>query len=128
MTGWRLGYGVFPSELAEPVTRLVINSVSCVPEFVQLAGMAALNGPWDEVEEMRDEYPQRRDLVVERLNSIDGVPCVQPSGAFYASRTPPGSGARPTPSPTTCSSAPGSPACPGPPSGRTARASCGCRT
>jgi aspartate aminotransferase len=84
MTGWRLGYGVFPSDLVEPVTRLLVNSVSCVPEFVQRAGMAALDGPWDAVAEMREEYRQRRDLVVERLNRIDGVSCVQPSGAFYA--------------------------------------------
>jgi aspartate/methionine/tyrosine aminotransferase len=84
MTGWRLGYGVFPAELVEPVTRLLVNSVSCVPEFVQAGGIAALEGPWDAVVEMREEYRQRRDLVVERLNGIDGVSCVTPSGAFYA--------------------------------------------
>ena len=84
MTGWRLGYGVFPTWLVEPVTRLLVNSVSCVPEFVQRAGMAGLDGPWDAVEEMRAEYRQRRDLVVERLNLIDGVTCVRPAGAFYA--------------------------------------------
>ena len=84
MTGWRLGYGVFPAELVEPVTRLLVNSVSCVPEFVQRAGIAALEGPWDAVVEMREEYRQRRDLVVERLAGIDGVSCVTPSGAFYA--------------------------------------------
>lgn len=84
MTGWRLGYGVFPAELVEPVTRLLVNSVSCVPEFVQHAGIAALEGPWDAVVEMREEYRQRRDLVVERLAGIDGVRCVTPSGAFYA--------------------------------------------
>ena len=84
MTGWRLGYGVFPAELVEPVTRLLVNSVSCVPEFVQRAGIAALEGPWDAVVEMREEYRQRRDLVVERLNGIDGIRCLTPSGAFYA--------------------------------------------
>ncbi len=84
MTGWRLGYGVFPSDLVEPVTRLLVNSVSCVPEFVQRAGIAALEGPWDAVVEMREEYRQRRNLVVQRLNRIDGLRCVQPSGAFYA--------------------------------------------
>lgn len=84
MTGWRLGYGVFPAELVEPVTRLLVNSVSCVPEFVQRAGIAALEGPWDAVVEMREQYRQRRDLVVERLNGIDGVRCLTPSGAFYA--------------------------------------------
>ena len=84
MTGWRLGYGVFPEDLVEPVTRLLVNSVSCVPEFVQRAGIAALEGPWDAVDRMREEYRLRRDLVVERLNRIDGIRCVQPSGAFYA--------------------------------------------
>jgi aspartate aminotransferase len=84
MTGWRLGFGVFPTWLVEPVTRLLINSVSCVPEFVQRAGIAALNGPWDDVAQMREEYRQRRDLVVDRLNAIDGVTCLRPGGAFYA--------------------------------------------
>ncbi len=84
MTGWRLGYGVFPTWLVEPVTRLLVNSVSCVPEFTQRAGMAALDGPWDAVTEMREEYRQRRDLVVDGLNAIDGVSCVRPAGAFYA--------------------------------------------
>ena len=84
MTGWRLGYGAFPADLVEPVTRLLVNSVSCVPEFVQRAGIAALVGPWDAVDRMRGEYRERRDLVVERLNRIDGISCVQPSGAFYA--------------------------------------------
>ena len=84
MTGWRLGYGVFPAELVEPVTRLLVNSVSCVPEFVQRAGIAALEGPWDAVEQMREEYRSRRNFVVDRLNAIDGIRCLQPSGAFYA--------------------------------------------
>ncbi len=84
MTGWRLGYGVFPAELVEPVTRLLVNSVSCVPEFVQRAGIAALEGPWDAVDDMREQYRQRRDLVVRRLNGVDGIRCVEPSGAFYA--------------------------------------------
>jgi aspartate/methionine/tyrosine aminotransferase len=66
------------------VTRLLVNSVSCVPEFVQRAGIAALEGPWDAVVEMREEYRARRDLVVDRLEGIDGITCVRPSGAFYA--------------------------------------------
>jgi aspartate aminotransferase len=84
MTGWRLGYGVFPSQLVEPVTRLVVNSVSCVPAFCQYAAIAALQGPWDFVEEMREEFRVRRDVVVEGLNAIEGISCRRPGGAFYA--------------------------------------------
>jgi aspartate aminotransferase len=84
MTGWRLGYGVFPQELVEPVTRLVVNSVSCVPAFCQYAAIAALEGPWDFVERMREEFRTRRDVVVDGLNAIDGITCRQPGGAFYA--------------------------------------------
>jgi aspartate/methionine/tyrosine aminotransferase len=84
MTGWRLGYGVFPPELVEPVTRLVVNSVSCVPAFCQYAAIAALQGPWDFVDRMREEFRVRREVVVEGLNAIDGISCRQPGGAFYA--------------------------------------------
>ncbi len=84
MTGFRLGYGVFPSALVEPVTRLIINSVSCVPAFAQHGAIAALQGPWDAVEAMRTEFSARRDLVVTGLNAIDGVSCRTPGGAFYA--------------------------------------------
>ena len=84
MTGWRLGYGVFPPELVEPVTRLVVNSVSCVPAFCQHAAIAALEGPWDFVDEMREEFRARRDVVVDGLNAIDGITCRRPGGAFYA--------------------------------------------
>ena len=84
MTGWRLGYGVFPPELVEPVTRLVVNSVSCVPAFCQYAAIAALQGPWDFVDRMREEFRVRREVVVEGLNAIDGISCRRPGGAFYA--------------------------------------------
>jgi aspartate/methionine/tyrosine aminotransferase len=84
MTGWRLGFGVFPQALVEPVTRLVVNSVSCVPAFSQHAAIAALEGPWDAVDAMREEFRQRRDLVVAGLDAIDGVACARPDGAFYA--------------------------------------------
>jgi len=84
MTGWRLGYGVFPGELVEPVTRLVVNSVSCVPAFCQYAAIAALEGPWDAVGEMRDAFRARRQVVVDGLNAIDGISCREPGGAFYA--------------------------------------------
>ena len=84
MTGWRLGYAAFPEPLVEPVTRLLINSVSCTPPAVQLAGVAALTGPRDEVDEMLAEFRRRRDAVVEGLNALPGVSCVMPRGAFYA--------------------------------------------
>jgi aspartate aminotransferase len=84
MTGWRLGYGVLPPQLVEPVTRLVVNSVSCVPAFSQHAAVAALEGPWDAVDEMRAAFRSRRQVVVDGLNAIDGISCRQPGGAFYA--------------------------------------------
>jgi aspartate/methionine/tyrosine aminotransferase len=84
MTGWRLGYGVFPPELVEPVTRLVVNSVSCVPAFCQYAAIAALEGPWEFVDRMREEFRVRRDVVVDGLNAVDGITCRRPGGAFYA--------------------------------------------
>ncbi|MFC5287654.1 pyridoxal phosphate-dependent aminotransferase [Actinokineospora guangxiensis] len=84
MTGWRLGYGVFPPALVEPVSRLVINSVSCTSAFSQHAAIAALEGPMDEVDRMRAAFAERADLVVDGLNAITGVTCVRPGGAFYA--------------------------------------------
>ena len=84
MTGWRLGYAVVPEALIEPITRLMINSVSCTAPAVQLAGVAALEGPRAEVEAMLAEFRVRRDLVVSRLNSIPGLSCTEPRGAFYA--------------------------------------------
>jgi aspartate aminotransferase len=83
MTGWRLGFGVFPPSLVEPVTRLVINSVSCTSAFSQHAAIAALTGPWGPVEDMVAEFLKRRDVIVEGLNRIPGVSCVEPGGAFY---------------------------------------------
>ena len=84
MTGWRLGYAAVPSELVDPLTRLIVNSTSCVPPFVQLAGVAALEGPQDAVGEMVAEFRRRRDFLVPALNKIPGVSCVEPGGAFYA--------------------------------------------
>jgi len=83
MTGWRLGFGVFPPALVEPVTRLVINSVSCTSAFSQHAAIAALEGPWDEVERMAAAFRERRDVIVAGLGAVPGVSCVQPGGAFY---------------------------------------------
>ena len=84
MTGWRLGFGVFPPALVEPVTRLVINSVSCTSAFSQDAAAAALTGPWEPVEAMVAEFRRRRDVIVAGLNDIPGITCVEPQGAFYA--------------------------------------------
>ena len=84
MTGWRLGLGVFPAALVEPVTRLAINSVSCTSAFSQYAAIAALDGPQTGVAAMVAEFRRRRDVIVAGLNAIDGVSCVEPQGAFYA--------------------------------------------
>jgi len=84
MTGWRLGYGIFPDFLVEPVTRLMTNSVSCTSVFSQMAAIAALEGPQDSVGAMMVEFTKRRDLVVEGLNSLPGISCPVPKGAFYA--------------------------------------------
>jgi aspartate/methionine/tyrosine aminotransferase len=84
MTGWRLGYAAVPEPLVEPLTRLFINCHSCTAPAFQLAGVAALTGPWDAVEAMLAEFRARRSLVVDLLNRIPGVSCVEPAGAFYA--------------------------------------------
>ena len=83
MTGWRLGFGVLPAALIEPVTRLVINSVSCTSAFSQYAAKAALEGPWEPVEQMVAELRARRDVMVDGLNRLPGVTCKIPDGAFY---------------------------------------------
>jgi aspartate aminotransferase len=84
MTGWRLGYGVMPAALADHVTRLMVNSASCTASFVQLAGVAALQGDQTPVGRMVAEFKRRRDLVVDGLNRLPGVSCIRPRGAFYA--------------------------------------------
>ena len=83
MTGWRLGYGVMPPALASQMELLLINSNSCTATFTQLAGLAALDGPQDAVEAMVVEFKARRDLMIAGLNSIKGVSCMVPPGAFY---------------------------------------------
>jgi len=84
MTGWRLGYAVWPKSLVADVTRLCINDHSCVNASAQYAGLAALTGPQDAVAEMMVAFNQRRQLIVQALNSLPGVSCVDASGAFYA--------------------------------------------
>jgi aspartate aminotransferase len=83
MTGWRLGYGVMPVRLAEMVGKLVNNSAACTAPFVQVAGVAALTGPQDNVRAMCAEFRLRRDLIVSTLNAMPGVKCATPGGAFY---------------------------------------------
>ncbi len=84
MTGWRLGYGILPSELVPHVVRLAVNSVSCAATFSQKAGVAALEGPRDQVEAMAAEFAARRRLITDGLRSIPGINCPEPEGAFYA--------------------------------------------
>ena len=84
MTGWRCGYAAVPEPLVEPITRFFVNSTSCVPPFIQYAGVAALTGPQDHVNAMVEEFRARRDLVVAGLGAIPGVSCRTPRGAFYA--------------------------------------------
>ena len=83
MTGWRLGFAAFPTALVEPVTRLIINSVSCTAAFSQRAMLAALGGPWEPIDEMVAEFSRRRSVIVDGLNAIDGITCQEPGGAFY---------------------------------------------
>jgi aspartate/methionine/tyrosine aminotransferase len=83
MTGWRLGYGVMPKDLAQHIARLMTNSNSCTATFTQYAGIEALTGPQDEAMKMGQEFKERRDIVVEGLNTIDGISCLKPHGAFY---------------------------------------------
>lgn len=84
MTGWRAGYGVMPKSIAEHITKLVINSTSCLAGFTQMACIEALTGPQDGVKERAEQFKKRRDVIVEGLNSIPGLACLKPKGAFYA--------------------------------------------
>jgi aspartate aminotransferase len=84
MTGWRLGYAVWPGKLYELARKLSVNLHSCVNAPTQYAGLAALTGPQDEVTAMVDAFDKRRKVVVEGLNSLPGISCATPKGAFYA--------------------------------------------
>lgn len=83
MTGWRIGYGVMNKELASQVTKLMINSNSCTSASTQMAAVEAITGPQDGANKMIKEFKQRRDLIVDGLNSIKGISCLKPKGAFY---------------------------------------------
>jgi aspartate/methionine/tyrosine aminotransferase len=84
MTGWRLGYAVWPGKLYDYARKLAVNLHSCVNASAQYAGLAALKGPQDEVAKMIAEFDKRRKVVVEGLNKLPGVSCAIPKGAFYA--------------------------------------------
>ncbi len=84
MTGWRLGYAVWPDRAVDHVTRLCINDHSCVNAATQHAGIAALTGPQDEARAMVAQFDRRRRIIVEALNALPGVRCADAGGAFYA--------------------------------------------
>ncbi len=84
MTGWRLGYAIWPGKLYDYARKLAVNLHSCVNASAQYAGLAALKGSQDEVAKMIAEFDKRRKVVVEGLNKLPGVSCATPKGAFYA--------------------------------------------
>ncbi len=84
MTGWRLGYAVWPGKLYDYARKLAVNLHSCVNASAQYAGLAALTGPQDEVVKMVAEFDKRRKVVVAGLNKLPGMSCATPKGAFYA--------------------------------------------
>ncbi len=84
MTGWRLGYAVWPGKLYDYARKLAVNLHSCVNAAAQYAGLAALTGPQDAVYKMVAEFDRRRKVVVDGLNRLPGISCATPKGAFYA--------------------------------------------
>jgi aspartate/methionine/tyrosine aminotransferase len=84
MTGFRLGFGIVPPDLARHITSLIINNTSCAPHFVQRAGLAALEGPQDCIVEFREAFRARRNMFTAALGAIPGVASPRPAGAFYA--------------------------------------------
>jgi aspartate/methionine/tyrosine aminotransferase len=84
MTGWRLGFGIWPRALVDHVKKLITVDHSCTSVATQMAGLAAITGPMDEIEGFRQGFERRRDIVVPGLNAIPGIKCRLPGGAFYA--------------------------------------------
>ena len=84
MTGWRMGWSIWPDSLFDKVRKLAVNAWSCVNAPSQYAGIAAIDGPQDAVDDMMKAFDRRRKLVVERMNAIDNITCATPKGAFYA--------------------------------------------
>ena len=83
MTGWRIGYGIWPKKLVDKATRLNVNSVSCTNAATQYAAIAALKGPQDQVKQMVNEFYSRKNIIVRETNQIPGISCSMPEGAFY---------------------------------------------
>ena len=83
MTGWRLGFGIMPKDLANKVSLLLTHSVGSTAQFTQIAGIEALSGPQEQVEVVVSEYQKRRDLIVSGLNKLPGIICQKPQGAFH---------------------------------------------
>jgi len=84
MTGWRLGWSLWPAPLYDKVRKLAVNCWSCVNAPTQFAGIAAIDGPQDDVKKMVEAFDRRRKVVTELLNTLPGVSCITPKGAFYA--------------------------------------------
>jgi len=84
MTGWRMGWSIWPDRLYENVRKLAVNAWSCVNAPSQMAGIAAIDGPQDDVTKMMKAFDNRRKLVVEKMNAIENITCATPKGAFYA--------------------------------------------
>jgi aspartate/methionine/tyrosine aminotransferase len=84
MTGWRLGWSIWPDALYDKVRKLAVNCWSCVNAPTQFAGIAAIDGPQDDVARMVEAFDRRRKVVTQLLNTLPGVSCVTPKGAFYA--------------------------------------------
>ena len=84
MTGWRMGWSIWPDKLYENVRKLAVNAWSCVNAPSQMAGIAAIDGPQDDVDKMMLAFDNRRKLVIEKMNAIEGITCATPKGAFYA--------------------------------------------
>jgi len=83
MTGWRIGYGVMPIDLVASISKLSTNSVSCTASFTQIAAAEAITGPQEKAFEIVEEFDRRRHIIVNGLNSIKGIDCPMPDGAFY---------------------------------------------
>lgn len=83
MSGWRLGYGVMPADLAKIIANLINNSISCTPNFIQWAGIAGLKAPKSTTEKFRKELKKRRDLLAKGLKKLPGIKCHVPKGAIY---------------------------------------------
>ncbi len=84
MTGWRLGWSVWPENLIDHVIKFCVNNHSCVNAAIQYGAIAALNGPDDPINLMMEKFSKRRKLIFDGLNNIDGIECVLPGGGFYA--------------------------------------------